>query len=38
MMPALDHVTIDVSDYARAKSFYERALDGHDVEAVCHTA
>ena len=25
-MPALDHITVNVSDYARSKLFYERAL------------
>ena len=41
----LDHLTISVTDFARAKAFYERALkplgirdpDGYNVEAVCHT-
>jgi catechol 2,3-dioxygenase-like lactoylglutathione lyase family enzyme len=25
-MPTLDHVTLSVSDYARSKAFYEKAL------------
>jgi hypothetical protein len=39
----LDHIGLDVSDYARSKAFYEAALaplvldpDGNNVEAVCH--
>jgi catechol 2,3-dioxygenase-like lactoylglutathione lyase family enzyme len=45
MKPRLDHVGLDVSDYARSKAFNEKALagafvldpDGNNVEAVCHT-
>ena len=39
----IDHVGFSVSDYARSKAFYEKALmpldpDGHNIEAVCHAS
>ena len=40
MRPRLDHIGLDVSDYAASKAFYYGAFvldpDGNNVEAVCH--
>src|SRR5690348_12608298 len=33
-MPTLDHVTLTVSDYARSKAFYEKALAPLGIEAI----
>ncbi len=33
-MPSLDHITLSVSDYARAKAFYEKALAPLGITAV----
>lgn len=33
-MPALDHITVNVSDYARSKLFYERALAPLGIQVV----
>jgi catechol 2,3-dioxygenase-like lactoylglutathione lyase family enzyme len=33
-MPLLDHVSLNVSDYARSKAFYEKALAPLGVKAI----
>ncbi len=33
-MPVLDHITVNVTDYARSKTFYDRALAPLGISAV----